>query len=111
MYESNVEALFTLKIEKDMKNKRLLLICCVAGSLLLIPLIGMQFTSEFNWSPFDFAVMGIMLFGTGLLIELVLRKIKTTKNRLILSGLVLLLFLITWAELAVGIFDSPLAGS
>lgn len=79
MYESNVEALFTLKIEKDMKNKRLLLICCVAGSLLLVPLIGMLFTSEINWSPFDFAVMGTLLFGTSFIIKLVLQKVKTVK--------------------------------
>lgn len=94
-----------------MKNKRLLLFFSVAASLLLIPLIGMQFTSEINWSIFDFIVMGTLLFGTVFIIELILRKSHNTKNRLLLSGLVVLLFLLFWAELAVGIFDSSMAGS
>ncbi len=94
-----------------MKNKRLLLFFSVAASLLLIPLIGMQFTSEINWSIFDFIVMGTLLFGTVFIIELILRKSQNTKNRLLLSGLVVLLFLLFWAELAVGIFDSSMAGS
>jgi hypothetical protein len=55
--------------------------------------------------------MGVMLFGTGALIELTLRMVKTTRNRLIVCAVLAILFLLTWAELAVGIFGSPLAGN
>ena len=32
-----------------------------AGSLFLLPLVAMQFTSEVNWDGFDFLVWGAML--------------------------------------------------
>lgn len=83
----------------------------VVGALLLIPLIAMQFTEEVNWSPGDFVVMGGLLFGTGLMIDLVLRKVKGTFPRIAICGLVLFVLLLVWAELAVGIFGSPFAGS
>ena len=79
--------------------------------LLLIPLIAMQFTDEVNWSPFDFVIMGGLLLGTGLLIELVIRKVKTTGYRIAICGAVLASFVLIWLELAVGIFGTPFAGS
>lgn len=94
-----------------MQNKRLIGIMLTVVLLLLIPLIAMQFTDEVNWSLFDFVVMGVLLFGTGLMCELVLRKVKKFEHRIaICAALVVMLFLI-WAELAVGIFGSPFAGS
>lgn len=94
-----------------MNNKRLIIIQSVAGIMLIIPLIAMQFTKEVDWDIYDFIVMGILLSGTGLLFELVLRTIEGTTKRLILCAAILFLFFITWAELAVGIFGSPFAGS
>lgn len=94
-----------------MKNKRLLVILAIIVTLLLIPLIAMQFTNEVNWELNDFVVMGIMLLGTGLLIELVLRKVTLAKNRFIICGFLLLLLLVVWVELAVGIFGTAIAGS
>ncbi|MCM2302574.1 MAG: hypothetical protein NDI80_08110 [Flavobacteriaceae bacterium] len=94
-----------------MKNKRLLIILATVLILLLIPLVAMQFTNEVDWNIFDFTIMGILLLGTGLLIELVLRKVKDGINRILISVIVLLVFFLVWAELAVGIFGSPFAGS
>lgn len=92
-------------------NQRLGAILAVAGTLLLIPLIAMQFTNEVNWNLFDFLIMGILLFGTGLLCEFILRKVKSRGDRIALCVLILFLFFLIWAELAVGIFGSPFAGS
>lgn len=91
-------------------NKRLFALLGSATALLLIPFIAMQFSSEVDWSPFDFAVMGVLLFVTALLCELVLRKVRSLQKRLMVCGAVLLLFFLVWAELAVGIFGTPLAG-
>jgi hypothetical protein len=94
-----------------MRNKRFLGIVLSVGVLLLIPLIAMQFTNEVNWSLEDFVVMGILLLATGLGCELVLRKMKKVTYRIALVGGVLIAFLLIWAELAVGIFGTPFAGS
>lgn len=94
-----------------MKNKRLLIILSIGVALLLIPLVGMQFSNEITWTALDFLIAAVLLFSTGLVIELVLRKVRSTEKRLILCGIILAAFLLIWAELAVGIFGSPLAGS
>ena len=93
------------------QNKRLIGIVLAVALILLIPLIAMQFTNEVNWNVFDFVVMGSLLLGTGLMCELVIRKVKNKDYRIgILAVIVVALFLI-WAELAVGIFGTPFAGS
>jgi dolichyl-phosphate-mannose--protein O-mannosyl transferase len=79
--------------------------------LLLIPFIAMQFTNEVAWSLFDFVVAAILLLGTGLLCEFVLRKVNKTKHRLIICAIILALLVLTWMELAVGLFGTPFAGS
>ncbi|MDT0687024.1 hypothetical protein [Autumnicola psychrophila] len=94
-----------------MKTKRILFIVLIVGALLLIPLIAMQFSDEVVWDLFDFLVVGILLLGTGLLIDLVLRKVSTTKNRVVICGIIFAVLFIIWAELAVGLFGSPFAGS
>lgn len=71
----------------------------------------MQFTNEVNWNIADFIIMGILLLLTGLLCELVLRRVKSLTNRIIICGIVLFTLFLFWAELAVGIFGTPFAGS
>ena len=94
-----------------MKTTSILFILIGVAGLLLIPFITMQFTSEVNWSPFDFLVMGILLFFTGLSIDLAIKKIKSPKTTIISIGVILMLFFLIWAELAVGIFGTPFAGN
>ncbi|RZJ52323.1 MAG: hypothetical protein EOO45_32010 [Flavobacterium sp.] len=79
--------------------------------MLAIPLIAMQFTKEVDWKLFDFILMGTLLTVTGLAIELVTRTVKATALRIGISIVILILLLLTWAELAVGIFGTPFAGS
>jgi hypothetical protein len=94
-----------------MGNKRLTIIMAIAAILLTIPLIAMQFTHEVDWTVSDFIIMGVLLFGTGLTCEFILRMVKSIKYRIIICGAVLLVFFLIWAEMAVGIFGTPLAGS
>ena len=83
-----------------MKNKRLILIIFTTIILLFISLIAMQFTNEVNWKVSDFVVAGALLIGTGLMCELVIRKVKVTKYRIA----------ICFAFLTVGIFGTPFGG-
>lgn len=92
-------------------TKRFYAILVIVLILLLIPLVAMQFTNEVNWSLFDFIVAGILLLVIGLAIELVLQKVKSRKNRILISGIIIVLLLLLWVELAVGVFGSPMAGS
>jgi hypothetical protein len=93
------------------QNKRLTLILLTTTLLLLVPLVAMQFTEEVNWNLMDFLVAGILLFGTGLLCELALRKIHDIKYRVAICLALLIFLALLWAELAVGIFGSPISGS
>ena len=83
----------------------------IVGTILLIPLIAMQLTNEVNWSLFDFIIMGAMLTITGLLGEIIFKKVKKYNHRVTLYVVVAIIFLLIWAELAVGIFGTPFAGS
>jgi len=94
-----------------MKNKRLKSILLTIVFLLLMPLIAMQFTDEVNWTLIDFVIAGVLLFGTGLTFDLVIRKVKNIKYRIAISIALLMALLLIWAELAVGIFGTPFSGS
>ena len=78
----------------------------VTIGLLLIPLLA-----NWPWTGSDFVIMGILIFGAGTVISLIVRYVKTKKSRMIISGIVALLFLLTWVELAVGLFGTPFAGN
>lgn len=99
------------KLSTITPNQRVIIVISIIALLLLIPLIAMQFTDEVNWNTFDFMVAGIILMGTGLAVELVLRTIRSTQKRILLCGFILFVLFLIWAELAVGIFGSPFAGS
>jgi Kef-type K+ transport system membrane component KefB len=94
-----------------MKNKRLIGIVLTVAFLLFIPLIAMQFTDEVNWTLSDFVIAGVLLLGTGLICELVMRKVNKTNHRIILCTAILVALVIIWVELAVGLFGTPFAGS
>lgn len=110
----NPEQQFLVIITKQikiMKNKRLIGILLTVVLLLLVPLIAMQFTNEVNWTAFDFVAAGILLLGTGLIAELVMRKVRTRNRQFAAIAVLLAVLFLVWAELAVGIFGTPFAGS
>lgn len=96
---------------KHFDSKQLLRVVLVTAAILLIPLVAMQFTREVNWTASDFVIMGVLLFGTGLLLQFAANKLRTGKSRVIALGAIVFAFLFVWAELAVGIVGSPFAGS
>ncbi len=82
-----------------------------SGALLLVPFIGSQFSQEVHWSGFDYIIAAILLGGTSFLLDFVLTKAKNKQSRWAWGILVLLTLALIWAELAVGVFGTPLAGS
>ena len=93
-----------------MKNNRLKIILAAVFIILLIPLIAMQFTDEVSWTLPDFVVAGVLLLVTGLMCDLVIRKVQNLNYRIAICAALLLALLLIWAELAVGIFGSPFSG-
>lgn len=91
--------------------KRRVVYLILTGIILLAPFIAMQFTPEVNWSTIDFIVAGSLLIGAGLIVELIIRKVRSKENRNFLIIGIIVLLLLVWIELAVGIFGTPLAGS
>lgn len=86
-----------------MKNQIFLWNAVATGLILLIPLIAMQFDTGVDWSPFDFTVMGILIFGFSSAFVLVARRVSP-QRRLLVGVLFLAAFMYVWAELAVGVF-------
>ena len=66
---------------------------------------------EVKWGPFDFVIAAILLIFTGLLVEFVMRRVKKVGKRTVLIFSILMGLILLWAEIAVGIFGSPIAGS
>lgn len=64
-----------------------------------------------NWNIVDFAAAAIIIGMMVFIIRYILRSIKQTQTRWVLIGVTVVLVALLWAELAVGIFGSPLAGS
>jgi len=71
----------------------------------------MAITDEINWSLFDFIIMGSLLIFLSIGINFVSNRTKNLKNRDLYIGILVLIFTFIWAELAVGIFGTPFAGS
>jgi len=71
----------------------------------------MAITDEIHWSAFDFIIMGSLLIFLSIVINFVITRVKNLKNRFLYIGILVLIFLILWAELALGVFGTPFAGS
>ena len=80
--------------------------------LLALPALAMSLGAEgVDWSASDFIIMGILLTLVGLAIEAMMRFVRGWRERRIAIGAVVVLFLLVWAELAVGLIGTPFAGS
>ena len=94
-----------------MKNHPILIGVIIVILLLSIPLIAMQFTDSVILSMADFILAGIIIFSVTQLILVVLKTAKYPKIKVILVTLIITILFLTWIELAVGIFGTPIAGN
>ncbi len=89
----------------------ILRVALFTGVVLMIPLVAMQFNTGVDWDETDFIITGVLLTITGTAFEIAMSKLKSLKSRVIAGGLIFLTLFLIWAELAVGIFGTPFAGS
>lgn len=84
-------------------HKPVLVVATTTALLLLLPALGMAFSSEMRWGPGDFLAAAVLIFSAGMGIVAV-RRLATGRARALLVAAVLLGLATVWAELAVGIF-------
>lgn len=94
----------------DIKQKNVI-VYGIAGLILALPVIGMLISEEVKWSFFDFLVAGILLFSSAFFINTILNKKISTQKKIWGACVIIAVLIIIWVELAVGIFNSPLAGN
>lgn len=82
----------------------------IVPALLGIALIANYTVDGFDWDPGDFVIALILLGSTQLALSYAQKKVQFGIKRKLLTLFILVLFLLLWAELSVGIFNSPLAG-
>lgn len=84
-------------------NWRIAAWAVAAFALLLVPLIGMQVSEEWNWGLFDFIFAFVVLFGAGLTFERVSRKAERFAYKAGVGVAALAALLLVWINAAVGI--------
>lgn len=94
-----------------MQKKNVVRSILAAQLVLLIPLVAMQFSDEWDWKLTDFIIVGILLAGVGIGFQLVVSSAKTNPVRVIIGIMLVAAMVLIWAELAVGILGTPFAGS
>jgi hypothetical protein len=71
--------------------------------LLLVPLVGMQFSDAWDWGVFDFVFAFVVLFGAGLTYEMIAKKADSLAYKAGVAVAVVAGLLLTWINAAVGI--------
>ena len=94
-----------------MKKKNIILSVLAAELVLLIPLIAMQLSDGWDWGVADFIIVGSLLAGVGFGAQLIIHGVKHNPRQVVIGVALAVAMVLTWIELAVGIFGSPLAGS
>jgi hypothetical protein len=102
---------------ESMKSKNIIRPAAVTLIVLFIPFLLTMIVPRtdgqgFNWTFIDFAIIGVLVFATGFMVELANMKFKNKNHKLIAIAVIVLALLVAWVHLAVGIVDTwPLAGS
>lgn len=87
----------------------------VTAAVLLVPFLAMTFnwqipdpgqgTEGVNWGPMDFAIMGVLVLGAGLLFEYAASRGRTIAHRAATGIAVAAGLFLVWVNLAVGMMD------
>lgn len=94
-----------------MKKQNIIRSMLAAQLVLLIPLIAMQFSDEWDWKLPDFIIIGILLAGVGYAYQLIVTGSKNNLRQVAIGIVLAAAMVLIWIELAVGPFGSPFAGS
>ena len=85
------------------RNWDIFSVFAVTALILMLPLIGMQFSEEVDWRLPDFVIIGSILIAAGLSFVYTARRVDNLGRRLVIAAAFFLALLYVWAELAVGV--------
>ncbi len=99
-----------------MQTRAVLRWVLITAALLAVPALAMAFNLAIpdpgsgsqdgvNWSLMDFAIMGALILGSGLLFEYAIARAGTVAHRAAVGIAVLAGFGLIWVNLAVGMMD------
>lgn len=94
-----------------LQRKVMLVAVAVFAVAATTSLVSMQLTDEVDWGVFDFAALGVLVLGTGLLIEVAMAAFRSAMARVVIGGLLAVAAALVFVELAVGLIGTPFAGS
>ncbi|MCA1569966.1 MAG: hypothetical protein LC798_06515 [Chloroflexi bacterium] len=99
-----------------MENRNYLRWVLITAAVLLVPLLAMVFriavpdpgsgTDGVNWGPMDFAIVGVLVLGAGLLYEYATRRARNTAHRAAVGIAAAAGLFLVWANFAVGMMDT-----
>jgi hypothetical protein len=85
------------------RAKPILVIALITVSVLVLPLIAMQFTDEVRWGVADFVAMGLLLFSAGIAYVVITRHLPGFIPKIAIASAVGSTFLLLFVNLAVGL--------
>jgi hypothetical protein len=88
---------------RNTSPRRIAAWAAVVGLVLLIPVVGMQVSDEWNWDLFDFIFAAVVLFGAALAYELIANRGGTAAYRAAVGVAVVTALVLVWINAAVGI--------
>ena len=98
-----------------MQNRNYLRWVLITAAVLAVPALSMAFnlaipdpgsgTDGVNWGPMDFAIMGVLILGSGLLYEYATRRARNTAQKAAVGIAAAAGLFLVWANLAVGMMD------
>ncbi len=97
------------------ENRNYLRWVLITAAVLAVPAIAMAVrlaipdpgsgTDGVNWGPMDFAIVGVLVLGAGLLYEYATRRAANTAHRAAVGIAAAAGLFVVWANLAVGMMD------
>jgi len=94
-----------------MKDRGLIAVLLVPAILLLVPLVGMQVSDEWNWDVGSFVLAYALMAGVGLAYRWVTKRTGSPSYRLGAGLALVTAFLIFWISAAVGIIGAENPGN
>ena len=93
-----------------MQRKNYIRVLLITLFLLVFFYLGNEFNNAVKWQLDDFLIAGGFILAVGLILEWAIEQFGGRYKRMLFTLSMLFLIFLLWAELGVGIFNTPIAG-